>query len=755
MNRVSIIFTALLLLLLSSAAAAELETRGAAAAVEPETRGAAAAVVPAGAHGAGETAGADEVQRYGQQRPKKGSYLASFVDTLVGRVIWRAQGYNSQTPDYEAILFVRGDVDILKRNILMKAAPYLRRASSNKDNYYAEIMGSVTYTHPNIFNQKFKTINSNSQRFINEHIQGTVTPTLKLNVYSPYLYNGIYSPIAPKSRRYYSYSLDSLWHEMGITFYKISFTPKINNYKFVDGYFIVNDINWSVRRFHFKGKIEFIKFTNDIEMCELGTPEEFLTKRIDIDVSAKLLGNSIKGRYTSTLKYTDLRPSRVKTTRGRGKYDLTMHIDTQVDSLAPTPFRVVIKDTINNIDTVKTSLPDKNEFDFKDVGTFLVRNHSFNLSEYSQIKLSPLINPILFDFSSRNGISYSQRLRMTLSGDNERKFVFQPQVGYNFKYKDFYWRAKGDYNYSPRHMGLFTFDIGNGNKISTSRIVDELNSLPHIVFDSASVNLTDFNHIYAKFGHKIEVSNGFTIATNLAFHRYAELEKSTFNIIMPHSRYLERAQEIAKNYYGSFVPEIEFTYTPHQYYYYNGNSKQYLYSRFPTFSLNYAKAIKGVLNSTTSFNRVEFDVQQNLKIGPMRELSYRVGFGAFFDYNDLFFAEFNNLKRNNLPAGWDDDIGGTFQLLTSFKYNEIDKYLRANVKFDAPLLLVPSIFRNVKYIMKERLYCNLLLVDSMDPYIEMGYGIGTNIFNLGIFWGGEVTKWDTIGAKFTFEIFNN
>ena len=123
--------------------------------------------------------------------------------------------------------------------------------------------------------------------------------------------------------------------------------------------------------------------------------------------------------------------------------------------------------------------------------------------------------------------------------------------------------------------------------------------------------------------------------------------------------------------------------------------------------------------------------------------------------NTGIFAEFNNLRRNNLPAQWDDDIGGAFQLLTRFKYNEIDKYLKFNVRYDAPLILVPSIFRRVKYITREKLYCNLLFVDTMDPYIEMGYGIGTNIFNVGVFWGGEITKWDTIGVKFTFEIFND
>ena len=135
-------------------------------------------------------------------------------------------------------------------------------------------------------------------------------------------------------------------------------------------------------------------------------------------------------------------------------------------------------------------------------------------------------------------------------------------------------------------------------------------------------------------------------------------------------------------------------------------------------------------------------------------LYYRVGAGMFFNYTDLFFAEFNYFRKNNLPAGWDDDIGGAFQLLRRHQYNEVDKYVRANIRYDAPFLLVPSIFKNVKYITREKIYCNILFANTMKPYFEVGYGIGTYLFNVGLFWGGQVNKPDAVGVKFTFEIFN-
>ena len=158
------------------------------------------------------------------------------------------------------------------------------------------------------------------------------------------------------------------------------------------------------------------------------------------------------------------------------------------------------------------------------------------------------------------------------------------------------------------------------------------------------------------------------------------------------------------------------------------------------------------MNSTTEYDRIEFDMNRKRDIGPMHKLFYRIGAGGFFNATDLFFAEFNYLRKNNLPSGWDDDIGGAFHLLNRYQYNEIEKYFRVNVQYDAPILLMSTVLRKIKYITKEKLYCNLLFADTMKPYIEIGYGIGTHLFNVGLFWGGEMNKWDSVGVKFSLEI---
>ena len=55
---------------------------------------------------------------------------------------------------------------------------------------------------------------------------------------------------------------------------------------------------------------------------------------------------------------------------------------------------------------------------------------------------------------------------------------------------------------------------------------------------------------------------------------------------------------------------------------------------------------------------------------------------------------------------------------------------------------------------KERLYANVLLTNTLDPFIEIGYGLGTQLFTFALFWGGEVSNLTKVGVKCTFEVFD-
>ena len=58
-----------------------------------------------------------------------------------------------------------------------------------------------------------------------------------------------------------------------------------------------------------------------------------------------------------------------------------------------------------------------------------------------------------------------------------------------------------------------------------------------------------------------------------------------------------------------------------------------------------------------------------------------------------------------------------------------------------------------RYIFTERFYLSHLWMPVLPSYTEMGYGIGNHIFNIAIFVGFDRWKYQSLGFKFAFELF--
>jgi hypothetical protein len=206
--------------------------------------------------------------------------------------------------------------------------------------------------------------------------------------------------------------------------------------------------------------------------------------------------------------------------------------------------------------------------------------------------------------------------------------------------------------------------------------------------------------------------------------------------------------------YNSFAPRLRVEWTPGMYYYMNGRRKMNVGSSMPTFILDYERGLKGVFGSNDEHERVEFDVQQKIKLNRIRTLGYRAGFGIFTKMDNVYFVDFANFKRSNIPEGWNDEIGGTFQLLDRHWYNSSRRYWRGHVAYESPFILLRPLNRLLGMIQQERLYGGILFMPHLTPYLEVGYGIGTHIFDVGAFAGFVNGKYDGVGFKFTFELFN-
>lgn len=699
------------------------------------------------------------------------------ADSLMSKVISFAPLYENIIGEYRASVYVKGRVNVRKKNYLLRYVPSMFRLKRGVRDYMIEMSSDLHFSAPNIYDQKINAVAGTSSKFWK--LDGRLPDYFHINLYSPaLLYDKLLSPLSPNAKKYYKYSVDSIIYSKHDLRYRIKFTPKIKSFQLVTGYMIVSDEVWSIREIYFRGRSEILRINLLMQMGEIGEADEFLPVLYKADGTFRFIGNVLDCKYTALINYKEIQKKRPIDPRAKplkSKYDLTssytLHCDTnasRVDSayfnkIRPLPLseseKKLYQDYFMREDTLlhfKKKMKHAYSF-WGELGDVLTSRYTLDLAKSGSVRFSPIINPFMLSFGGSNGLSYRQDFKYTALLSRDRLLRIAPKVGYNFKRKEVYWSINSDFDYWPRKRSSLHLNVGNGNRIYSSDILDELKNIPDSVFDFNQIHLDYFKDLYIKVRHSWEITNGLTLDVGLFMHKRTEVNRSNFDSLRVITRTEDPSEEVMDKFrhtYRSFAPHVQVAWTPGQYYYMNGKRKINLNSKYPTFAVDWERGIKGILSASGQYESIEFDMQHHISVGLLRDFYYRFGWGAFTDQKELFFVDFTNFSRSNLPIGWNDEIGGVFQLLDARWYNSSRKYLRGHMVYESPFLMLHHLFKSSPNIMSERLYLNALVVPHLNPYLEVGYGIGTHIFDFGVFASFANWKYREIGCKFTFELFS-
>ena len=371
--------------------------------------------------------------------------------------------------------------------------------------------------------------------------------------------------------------------------------------------------------------------------------------------------------------------------------------------------------------------------------------------KYRSMKMgySGLLNPLMLGYSSRDGLTYRQKLSFNIDLRRSRTLNIDAFAGYMFKRREFFTDLTTTWNYEPLKLGSVTFSIGNGNPTYSSLFVDQIqDSLISrgLTFDDISLNY--YKDYYLKLFNTLEVTNGLLLQTGVDYH-IRESKSNTTKLRATNSE-----SEPIEDMFGtkrSFAPFVRLSWTPMQYYRYDGRQKIYVRSPYPTFKLELSRSFLDVLGSTSEYNRVEFDISQNIPIGLMHSLQYHLGAGMFINQKTEYFADFVYFSKHNFPENWDDGLGGVFNLLSRNLYNASDSYIQGHLMFETPFLLLKNIPFVSDFADKERVYLSQLYTPQIVSYTEIGYGIGNRYFNAGFFSSFHKTNFRHLGVRAAFE----
>lgn len=560
-------------------------------------------------------------------------------------------------------------------------------------------------------------------------------PTI-LKYLTPYFYGEtliggeILSPFFRRNRRYYRYRISSPDDSTAV----IRFRPRLDNTQLVRGTAVADLSTGRLRRVTIEGEYDMVRFRTDAVMGRSGV-RSLMPDSCHLNGRFKLLGNNITSEYMAVYGLPEVLGDTVPDRR-----DTTMMARVRPFSLSGRDSMLFAR-MQTPADTTAGGQPlRKRKSWFGNIGTSVWQNvgqqlltrmrSRFGSRDQGYFRIDPILNPLYFGYSKRKGLTYKLDIR--------GRYYFSPNLmasarlkgGYSFKQKRFYFQLPLKFYFDVRHNGYLQCEIGNGNQIYNSSVLDDIKTQNADSINWDGMFMTYFNDFNLRFSVNYDFSPVMGVNLGIVSHRRTAIYKDGFLIARRPTSYVSSA------------PTVELTVRPWGF---DG----------PVFTADYERSFRGLLDANIEYERYELDGQYTLKLSKIELLQMRLGTG-FYTHKGKgwYFLDYTNFHDNNIPGGWNDDWACDFELLDSRWYNSSKYYVRANVTYEAPLLVLSRLPWVGRFVEKERIYLNALNVTRLHPYIEYGYGFSTRLFSLGMFVAQRNGRYDGFGVRIGLELFS-
>lgn len=621
----------------------------------------------------------------------------------------------------------RFNLSIEKKNLLLYLIPSMYNVAHGNRHYTGESTYGLKLKGFDI--QNITNISNSSTIPNNKKALSILSETIFPKLYNETIYDGfLLSPFCKYNFKLYEYHCSELTGNR----VEIAFCPKIKNTQLISGTGIVDKNSGKIISLSFMGELDLIKIQVRLIMSN-SLRYGYIPKSYGLRANFSFIGNRITTQNHCCFTISEDKGNAdaceenviEKTVADNEEdYDILKKIYTEESAL-----RLKDKDLMNNVLPNKAKRRKSNILNL--LGDCFFNDFSYSWGENSngKFKLSPIINPLYIGYSSKKGVTYKLRLNGSYIFTDTKNISITVNAGYSFKQRQFYTRIPLRLTLSKKIYLESVF--GSGDRITNSEI---LSKIKHESYDSIrwkDLNLEYFKDMYWKFRTNLTIAKRWNIRPGVTLHRRSAVDKKSFYISGKPARYL------------SFSPTLQVQFQP-------------FLSKDLIFSVDYARGIKGVFKSDMNYERFETDMSWKNELYKMRALSFRVGYGLYTSRSEgSYFLDYSNFKYENIQGGWNDDWTGEFQLLNSNWYNASKFYLRSNLTYEAPLMLVSRLPIVGKYIEMERIYTNFLFTDKLHPYLEYGYGFTNRIFSTGIFFSVSNKKIDGFGMKFGIEMFRD
>ena len=689
------------------------------------------------------------------------------LEVILQRTMSAAEQHNRLVESFEAELYTRSYVNTVRRNFLYRYTHLVPRFALHDPNHseaFIETLGTLWFEYPNNYALDINHVNGTLTSRID--IESIPFSLFNLNIYSETTYDeGFFMPTRFNTARYYTFTLGETFVDNDVVYYVIHFSPLFTNTRLLSGHFIVESDSWRITFFRGEGPAIFSNFSFEITMGS-GMVVDFLPESFVIHQTISYLGNVIETVHLAHLTYTDivlryvLEPDR--------SLNISDFYRVRIDSVPvysnpefwllrrPIPLSYrgwSILERFHERESQNLSHLSESDETIPGVGQFaqrMVMNAHFT-NRVGTVHYSGLLNPLMISYSTYDGVTYRQRLNLNFRLRRERSINVNAFVGYIFNRREFFSDVTTTWNYNPMQMGSVTLSFGNRTPSFSSLFLDQVqDSLRQFGLTFEDIALPYFRNYYLRLFNTYEITNGLLINAGFEYHIRTGI-RNEHTILPPQ---LPDNGDYIENWFStrrSLMPFVRISWTPEQFYRFQGRQKIPVRSRFPTFKLEVARSFQDFLWSTSEYNRLEFNINHSVPIRLMRSLNYQVGAGMFTNQRTEYFADFSFFARNNFPESWNDGLGGVFNLLSRPMFHASDSYVQAHLMYETPFFLLSHIPFVSNFAAKERIYLSQLYTPQIVSYSEIGYGFGNRFFSTAVFAAFHRTDFQRLGARLVFE----
>lgn len=721
---------------------------------------------------------------------------------IMRKAIGMAPFYLHQIEKYESSIYVKGSVKVEKIPRLMTFGSNGKKLKNLTNKLFLiESQNEVSFTSPNRYEQKVLAFSSTLPADIDA---GQVMSVMTANIYDPNAFGRI-SPLAPGAFSYYKFALEGISMEGEHMINKIRVQPKKNNPKLVSGWLYIIENSWNVQSADLSATelgvtIRFTATYNEVK------PSAFLPTAYDIDMKVDAMGVKATGKYYSSVQYKTVElsgatqavspksqeqlntlaakeelsnreaykmaklmkettePEETKKEResleiNPGNANIKVTVDTLAGTRDSTYWETIRKQPLKKDeivsyqvrDSLKTKMETLRSKDSLQNRTpaywigKLITGESFPLNKKIQFGYSGLLKACP-QYNFVDGFWLGQQFTLRTSFTESRVLTVSPSLYYTTTGKSVNWQIDGSYQYAPMRRGNVSLSGGQttADYNGESGTLLAINSIASLFFGENPVKF--YKKKFVALSNTVELANGLPLTTGISYEKRNALHnRQSYNFFgnTPSSN-LPNGQLMPMPDNSAMKVKIRLAYTPQYHYWKHRGKKMYIYSDYPTFSIQYEAGISTGSQESASFNKLEGNISQTIKISEFDRIGYTVNGGKFLSDKRVYFPDFKHFDTNELFITG-SSLDNSFCLFDNYIYSTDKQWLQAHLNYTSDYLLFKRLPFLQKYMFNEALHARTLWIPGKS-YSEFGYSVGfSNIARIGVFVGLEKGKYDAVG----------